>query len=85
MQSANGVSIYTNAAQVDGDNDTSNGINAAQSRAEKGTDDTSTYYTKHDYKNIPSFNIDGTAYTDGTSVSVEGPGTTGRQAEQQRR
>ncbi len=76
MQSANGVSIYTNAAQVDGDNDTSNGINAAQSRAEKGTDDTSTYYTKHDYKNIPSFNIDGTAYTDGTSVSVEGPGTT---------
>ncbi len=76
MQSANGVSIYTNAAQVDGDNDTSNGINAAQSRAEKGTDDTSTYYTKHDYKNMPSFDIDGTAYTDGTSVSVEGPGTT---------
>lgn len=76
MQSASGVSIYTNAAQVDGDNDTSNGINAAQSRAEKGTDGTPTYYTKHDYKNAPTFDIDGTAYTDGTSVSVEGPGTT---------
>lgn len=76
MQSVNGVSIYTNAAQVDGDNDTSNGINAAQSRAEKGTDGTPTYYTKHNYKNTPTFDINGSAYTDGTSVSVEGPGTT---------
>lgn len=76
MQSASGVSIYTNAAQVDGDNDTSNGINAAQSRAEKGTDGTPTYYTKHNYKNTPTFDINGSAYTDGTSVSVEGPGTT---------
>ena len=76
MQSVNGVSIYTNAAQVDGDNDTSNGIDAAQSRAEKGTDGTPTYYTKHNYKNTPTFDINGSAYTDGTSVSVEGPGTT---------
>lgn len=76
MQSVNGVSIYTNAAQVDGDNDTSNGINAAQSRAEKGTDGTPTYYTKHNYKNTPTFDINGSAYTDGTSVSVEGPGVT---------
>lgn len=76
MQSASGVSIYTNAAQVDGDDDTSNGINAAQSRAEKGTDGTPTYYTKHNYKNTPTFDINGSAYTDGTSVSVEGPGTT---------
>lgn len=76
MQSASGVSIYTNAAQVDGDDDTSNGINAAQSRAEKGTDGTPTYYTKHNYKNTPTFDINGSAYTDGTSVSVEGPGVT---------
>lgn len=76
MQSASGVSIYTNAAQVDGDDDTTNGINAAVSRTESGNGATTTYYTKHDYKNMPSFDIDGTAYTDGTSVSVEGPGTT---------
>lgn len=75
MQSANGVSIYTNAEQVDGDT-TKPGINAAVSRTEFGDGATTTYYTKHDYKNIPSFDIDGTAYTDGTSVSVEGPGTT---------
>ena len=75
MQSANGVSIYTNAEQVDGDT-TKPGINAAVSRTESGDDATTTYYTKHDYKNMPSFDIDGTAYTDGTSVSVEGPGTT---------
>lgn len=76
MQSANGVSIYTNAEQADGDNDTTNGINAAPSRVEKGTDGTPTYYTKHNYNNIPSFDIDGSAYTDATSVSVDGPGTT---------
>lgn len=64
MQSASGVSIYTNAEQVDGD------------AKAPGDGTTTTYYTKHDYKNIPSFDIDGTAYTDGTSVSVEGPGTT---------
>lgn len=75
MQSASGVSIYTNAEQVDGDT-TKPGINAAVSRTESGDDATTTYYTKHDYKNMPSFDIDGTAYTDGTSVSVEGPGTT---------
>lgn len=74
MQSANGVSIYTNAEQVDGD--VSNGINAAPSRAEVGIDGTPTYYTKHDYKNTPTFDINGSAYTDGTSVSVDGPGTT---------
>ena len=76
MQSASGVSIYTNAAQVDGDDDTTNGVNAAVSRTESGDSATTTYYTKHDYRNMPSFDIDGTAYTDGTSVSVEGPGTT---------
>lgn len=76
MQSANGVSIYTNAEQVDGDGDVSNGINAAPSRAEVGIDGTPTYYTKHDYKNTPTFDINGSAYTDGTSVSVDGPGTT---------
>ena len=75
MQSASGVSIYTNAAQVDGDADAP-GVNAAVSRTESGDGATTTYYTKHDYKNMPSFDIDGTAYTDGTSVSVEGPGTT---------
>ena len=78
MQSANGVSIYTNAEQVDGDDDTTNGINAAPSRVEKGTDGTPTYYTKHNYNNnnIPPFDIDGSAYTDATSVSVDGPGIT---------
>ena len=76
MQSVNGVSIYTNAEQADGDNDTNNGINAAPSRVEKGTDGTPTYYTKHNYNNIPPFDIDGSAYTDATSVSVDGPGTT---------
>ena len=75
MQSASGVSIYTNAAQVDGDDDTTNGINAAVSRTESGGA-TTTYYTKHDYKNGPSYEIDGSSYTDGTSVSVEGPGVT---------
>lgn len=76
MQSANGVSIYTNAKQADGDNDTTNGINAAVSRTETGDGATTTYYTKHDYKNTPTFDINGSAYTDGTSVSVDGPGTT---------
>lgn len=76
MQSANGVSIYTNAEQADGDNDTTNGINAAPSRAEVGVDGTPTYYTKHNYKKIPTFDIKGDAYTDATSVSVDGPGTT---------
>lgn len=76
MQSASGVSIYTNAAQVDGDGDTTNGINAAVSRTESGDGATTTYYTKHDYKNGPSYEIDGSSYTDGTSVSVEGPGVT---------
>lgn len=76
MQSVNGVSIYTNAEQVDGDDNENNGINAAPSRAEKGTDGTPTYYTKHNYKNLPSYDIDGSVYTDGTSVSVDGPGTT---------
>lgn len=76
MQSVNGVSIYTNAAQVDGDDDTTNGINAAVSRTESGDGATTTYYTKHDYKNGPSYEIDGSSYTDGTSVSVEGPGVT---------
>lgn len=76
MQSVNGVSIYTNADQVDGDDNENNGINAAPSRAEKGTDGTPTYYTKHNYKNLPSYDIDGSVYTDGTSVSVDGPGTT---------
>ena len=76
MQSVNGVSIYTNAEQVDGDNDTTNGINAAVSRVESGDGATTTYYTKHDYKKIPTFDIDGSAYTDATSVSVDGPGTT---------
>ncbi len=77
MQSANGVSIYTNAAQVDGDT-TKTGINAAVSRTESGDGATTTYYTKHDYKTAVSYDsdIDGSAYTDGTSVSVEGPGTT---------
>lgn len=76
MQSVNGVIIYTNAAQVDGDGDTTNGINAAVSRTESGDGATTTYYTKHDYKNGPSYEIDGSSYTDGTSVSVEGPGVT---------
>ena len=76
MQSVNGVSIYTNAEQVDGDNDTTNGINAAVSRVESGDGATTTYYTKHNYKKIPIFDIDGSAYTDATSVSVDGPGTT---------
>lgn len=76
MQSASGVSIYTNAAQVDGDGDTTNGINAAVSRTESGDGAPTTYYTKHDYKNGPSYEIDGSSYTDGTSVSVEGPGVT---------
>lgn len=74
MQSVNGVSIYTNADQAD--DDTSNGINAAISRVESGDGATTTYYTKHNYKNAPTFDIDGSAYTDGTSVSVDGPGTT---------
>lgn len=76
MQSVNGVSIYTNAEQVDGDNDTTNGINAAVSRVESGDGATTTYYTKHNYKKIPIFDIDGSAYTDATSVSVDGSGTT---------
>lgn len=76
MQSANGVSIYTNAEQADGDNDTTNGINAAVSRTESGDGATTTYYTKHNYKNSPSYEIDGAAYKDATSVIVDGPGTT---------
>ena len=74
MQSVNGVSIYTNEDQADGD--TTNGINAAVSRTESGDGATTTYYTKHDYKSTPTFKIDGSAYTDGTSVSVDGPGIT---------
>ena len=76
MQSASGVSIYTNAAQVDGDGDTTNGVNAAVSRMESVDGAPTTYYTKHDYKNGPSYEIDGSSYIDGTSVSVEGPGVT---------
>ncbi|RHM56071.1 filamentous hemagglutinin N-terminal domain-containing protein [Mitsuokella sp. AF33-22] len=76
MQSVNGVSIYTNADQADGDDDTTNGINAAVSRTESGDGATTTYYTKHNYKSTPTFKIDGSAYTDGTSVSVDGPGIT---------
>ena len=76
MQSANGVSIYTNAKQADGDNDTTNGINAAVRRTETGDGATTTYYTKHNYKNSPSYEIDGAAYKDATSVIVDGPGTT---------
>ena len=79
MQSVNGVSIYTNADQADGDDDTTNGINAAVSRTESGDGATTTYYTKHNYKNTPTFDIDGSAYTDGTSVSVDGPGITADQ------
>lgn len=75
MQSVNGVSIYTNADQVDADS-TKPGVNAAVSRTESGDGATVTYYTKHDYKNIPAFDIEGDAYTDGTSVSVDGPGIT---------
>ena len=75
MQSVNGVSIYTNADQVDADS-TKPGVNAAVSRTESGDGATVTYYTKHDYKNIPTFDIDGSTYTDGTSVSVDGPGIT---------
>lgn len=75
MQSANGVNIYTNAEQVDADS-TKPGVNAAISRTETGDGATTTYYTKHDYKNTPTFDIDGSAYTDATSVSVDGPGTT---------
>lgn len=75
MQSVNGVSIYTNADQVDADG-TKPGVNAAVSRTESGDGATVTYYTKHDYKNIPTFGIDGSTYTDGTSVSVDGPGIT---------
>lgn len=75
MQSVNGASIYTNADQVDADS-TKPGVNAAVSRTESGNGATVTYYTKHDYKNIPTFDIDGSTYTDGTSVSVDGPGTT---------
>lgn len=75
MQSVNGVSIYTNADQVDADS-TKPGVNAAVSRTESGDGATVTYYTKHDYKNIPTFDIKGDAYTDGTSVSVDGPGIT---------
>lgn len=75
MQSVNGVSIYTNADQVDADS-TKPGVNAAVSRTESGDGATVTYYTKHDYKNIPTFGIDGSTYTDGTSVSVDGPGIT---------
>lgn len=75
MQSVNGVSIYTNAEQADGDA-AKPGINAAVSRTESGDGATTTYYTKHDYKNGPSYEIDGSSYTDGTSVSVEGPGVT---------
>lgn len=75
MQSVNGVSIYTNADQVDADS-TKPGVNAAVSRTESGDGATVTYYTKHDYKNIPAFDIEGDAYTDGASVSVDGPGIT---------
>lgn len=75
MQSVNGVSIYTNADQVDADS-MKPGVNAAVSRTESGDGATVTYYTKHDYKNIPTFGIDGSTYTDGTSVSVDGPGIT---------
>lgn len=75
MQSVNGVSIYTNAEQVDADS-TKPGVNAAISRTETGDGATTTYYTKHDYKNTPTFDINGSAYTDGTSVSVDGPGIT---------
>lgn len=75
MQSVNGVSIYTNADQVDADS-TKPGVNAAVSRTESGDGATVTYYTKHDYKNIQAFDIEGDAYTDGTSVSVDGPGIT---------
>lgn len=75
MQSANGVNIYTNAEQVDADS-TKPGVNAAISRTETGDGATTTYYTKHDYKNTPTFDIDGSAYTDATSVSVDGPGIT---------
>lgn len=75
MQSVNGISIYTNADQVDADS-TKPGVNAAVSRTESGDGATVTYYTKHDYKNIPAFDIEGDAYTDGTSVSVDGPGIT---------
>ena len=75
MQSVNGVSIYTNADRVDADS-TKPGVNAAVSRTESGDGATVTYYTKHDYKNIPTFDIKGDAYTDGTSVSVDGPGIT---------
>lgn len=75
MQSVNGVSIYTNADQVDADS-TKPGVNAAVSRTETGDGATVTYYTKHDYKKIPTFDIKGDVYTDGTSVSVDGPGTT---------
>lgn len=78
MQSVNGVSIYTNADQVDADS-TKPGVNAAVSRTESGDGATVTYYTKHDYKNIPTFDIDGSTYTDGTSVSVDGPGITADQ------
>lgn len=78
MQSVNGVSIYTNADQVDADI-TKPGVNAAVSRTESGDGATVTYYTKHDYKNIPTFDIDGSTYTDGTSVSVDGPGITANQ------
>lgn len=78
MQSVNGVSIYTNADQVDADS-TKPGVNAAVSRTESGDGATVTYYTKHDYKNIPTFDIDGSTYTDGTSVSVDGPGITANQ------
>lgn len=75
MQSVNGVSIYTNADQVDADS-TKPGVNAAVSRTETGDGATVAYYTKHDYKKIPTFDIKGDVYTDGTSVSVDGPGTT---------
>lgn len=78
MQSVNGVSIYTNADQVDADS-TKPGVNAAVSRTESGDGATVTYYTKHDYKNIPAFDIEGDAYTDGASVSVDGPGITANQ------
>lgn len=78
MQSVNGVSIYTNADQVDADS-TKPGVNAAVSRTESGDGATVTYYTKHDYKNIPTFDINGSTYTDGTSVSVDGPGITADQ------
>lgn len=75
MQSVNGASIYTNADQVDADS-TKPGVNAAVSRTESGDGATVTYYTKHDYKNLSSYDIDGSVYTDGTSVSVDGPGIT---------